>query len=342
MNFISPLLAWYDASKRDFPWRRTSDPYAIWLSEIMLQQTRTSAVIPYYERFLAALPTVHDLAEVSDDVLLRLWQGLGYYSRARNLKRAAGQIVADFGGVFPGTYEKLLALHGVGPYTAGAIASITFGQRVPAVDGNVLRVMARLQNNADDITRPDVKARVTREMTAFMPERAGAFNQAMMDLGATLCLPNGAPRCEVCPILSHCLAFAAGTTRELPVRSPKKSRQVERHTVFVLQHDDSFVVQKRPSRGLLASLYQLPNTPGHLDQEAITAWLTAFGARPVSDLAIYAREHVFTHIEWQLQVICCEVAPFSPAPGLWYDGCQSLPTAFAKCLLTPLLRPCYV
>ncbi|MCL2695091.1 MAG: A/G-specific adenine glycosylase [Clostridiales bacterium] len=332
MNFAKPLVAWYQANKRDFPWRETRDPYAIWLSEIMLQQTRTTAVIPYYERFLAALPTVGDLARVDEDALLRLWQGLGYYSRARNLQRAAVKIETELGGAFPNTYEGLLALPGVGPYTAGAIASIAFGQTVPAVDGNVLRVWARLRNCFDDITQTAVKARVTRELAEIMPQRAGDFNQALMELGAVVCLPIGAPRCESCPVRAFCKAFAAGTVEQLPVRTKKKPRKKERYTVFVLQNEGSFVVQKRPKTGLLASLYQLPHTVGFLTQEEIAAWLTAFGARPVGELAVYSCTHIFTHIEWEMRVVCLEVSPFTPPVGLWYDGTQGLPTAFAKCL----------
>ena len=332
MNFIPLLLVWYDANKRDFPWRRTSDPYAIWLSEVMLQQTRTTAAIPYYERFLAALPRVQDLARVSDDVLLRLWQGLGYYSRAQNLKRAAIQIETEHSGIFPSTYDQLLSLRGVGPYTAGAVASIAFHECVPAVDGNVLRVMLRLENCFDDILNPTVRTRITRTLAASMPERAGSFNQAMMDLGATICLPNGAPRCDLCPISMYCKAHTAGTARELPKRTKKQPRQKEFYTVFVLLHEGSFVVQKRRNSGLLASLYQLPNEAGQLTQHEIAAWLMRFGTRPISEMTMYTRTHVFTHIEWQMQVICCRVSHFSPAVGLWYDGTQSLPTAFAKCL----------
>ena len=236
MEWTEHLLAWYEANKRDLPWRRTTEAYPVWISEIMLQQTRVEAVRGYWTRFLEALPTVEALATVEEDRLLKLWEGLGYYSRARNLKRAAQQIMERFGGALPKDYAALLSLPGIGEYTAGAIASIAFGIPVPAVDGNVLRVMARLRDDASDILDPAVRRAVRQHLCEELPaERPGAFNQAMMELGATVCLPNGAPHCEACPLAQFCRARAAGRERVLPVRGGKKARRVEEKTVFVLR-----------------------------------------------------------------------------------------------------------
>ena len=227
MNFVDLLLQWYPDRHRDLPWRRTRDPYAIWVSEIMLQQTRVAAVIPYYERFMQELPDVAALSAVSDDRLNRLWQGLGYYSRAGNLKRAAQTICSEYAGRMPDRYETLLKLPGVGSYTAGAIASIAFSERVPAVDGNVLRVCARLYNDPSDVSDPAVKTRVFDALKAVMPSDAGTFNQALMELGATVCVPNGQPLCADCPLKGVCKAKAAGTAGLLPNKAPKKPRAIE-------------------------------------------------------------------------------------------------------------------
>ena len=230
-----PLLRWYQENARTLPWRGDPTPYHVWVSEIMLQQTRVAAVLEYYRRFMEALPTVAHLAAVEEDRLMKLWQGLGYYNRARNLQRAARQVVEDFGGAFPDTYEGLLGLAGVGEYTAGAIASIAFGVPVPAVDGNVLRVVSRLTGDGSDITKPDTKRRMWAALKAVLPVRApGDFNQAMMDLGATVCLPNGAPLCEKCPAAEFCRARREGRTGELPYKPPKKARRVEERVVFLL------------------------------------------------------------------------------------------------------------
>ena len=236
-----PLLAWYRENARVLPWRPApgggalGDPYRVWVSEIMLQQTRVAAVLDYYRRFMAALPAVADLAAVEEDRLMKLWQGLGYYNRARNLQKAARQIMADHGGVFPGTYEGLLSLAGVGEYTAGAVASIAFGLPVPAVDGNVLRVVARLTGDAGDITKPETKRRMRGALEAVIPAGApGDFNQAMMDLGAMVCLPNGAPLCARCPARGFCRALLENRTGELPVKAPKRARRVEARTVYLI------------------------------------------------------------------------------------------------------------
>ena len=332
---FEPLLAWYGQNARSLPWRETRDPYAIWVSEVMLQQTRVEAVRGYYARFLAAFPTVSALAEAPEERLLKLWEGLGYYSRARNLQRAAREMVLSHGGQLPGTYEQLIALPGIGDYTAGAIASIAFSCPVPAVDGNVLRVMARLKNDPEDILDPAVKKRVRAELAATMPkDTPGTFNQAMMELGATVCLPNGIPLCDGCPMQAQCAARTAGTERELPTRLGKKTRRVEEKTVFALFVDAKPLIYKRPETGLLAGLWQLPDVPGHLSMEEAMAYLDARGIRPLSEVSVYARRHVFTHVEWQMQVIRADVeAPC--LPGGWHPedpGQDALPTAYRCCL----------
>lgn len=333
MDWQTDLIQWYTASRRDLPWRKTRDPYRIWLSEIMLQQTRVAAVIPYYERFLEALPTVSDLAAAEDDRLLKLWQGLGYYSRAKNLKRAAIRIESDFDGKLPDTYRALLTLPGIGSYTAGAIASIAFGERVPAVDGNVLRVLARLFDDSRDVADPHTKDAVFGELSAKLPDDAGTFNQAMMELGACVCLPNGAPLCETCPLRAHCRALENETVALRPVKSKKQPRAVQPMTVFVLQRGESFLIRKRPEKGLLGGLYELPCRDGTLSPADAAQAIGAMGLRPVGAISQYERRHIFTHREWHMRVFVAAVAAdTSPDGWLWYDGTQSLPTAFSVCL----------
>ena len=332
MDWTEALIKWYEGNRRDLPWRKTRDPYRVWVSEIMLQQTRVAAVIPYYERFLKELPSVNDLADVPDDRLLKLWQGLGYYSRARNLKKAAGEIITRFGGVLPETYQKLMTLPGIGSYTAAAIASISFGERVPAVDGNVLRVYSRLTEDYRDIQDPHTKSAVFAELTEVMPDDSGTFNQAMMELGATVCVPNGQPLCGKCPLAGSCRAKRNGMTEDLPVKSKKAPRSIEQMSVFLIRKDDSFLIRKRPNAGLLAGLYELPNTEGHLNVNEALSFAEACGIRPSGSITEYDRTHVFTHREWHMHVFAFDTASSVPAGWLLYDGKQSVPTAFSICL----------
>lgn len=332
IDYSTPLLAWFDANKRSFPWRGTKDAYTIWVSETMLQQTRTGAVLSYFPRFMERYPTIFDLANSEEDELLCLWQGLGYYSRARNMHRAAQQVVSEFGGRFPNTVSALKTLCGVGEYTAGAVASIAFDARVPAVDGNALRVFSRLTNCADDIADGKTKENLRAFLAEQVPLRAGDFNQAIMDLGATVCLPGKMLRCEACPLSLLCAGKQAGTAESLPRKSPKKPRRLEQRTIFVLQSEDSFLVQKRAVQGLLAGMYQLPNAEGHLDTAEMTAFLHALGVTPSSEILCYSRRHVFTHIEWDMKVYACAVHAQVLEDHVWYDGTQSLPTAFRICL----------
>ena len=334
MDWITPLLDWYHKNARDLPWRRTRDGYAVWISEIMLQQTRVAAVIPYYKRFLRELPDVSALAHVDDDRLHKLWEGLGYYSRARNLKKAAGEIVSRFGGSMPRNYETLITLSGIGEYTAGAIASIAFGEAVPAVDGNVLRVYARLFGAARDIRDPAFKKEVRAFLLPLVPEEnPGAFNAALMELGATVCLPNGQPKCGECPVRESCVAFRENRTAELPVLSAKKARKIERKTVFALTIEGQLIGFRRPDSGLLAGLWQLPETAGELSDAQCAAWLGEHGIAPVGELRFYERKHIFTHIEWHMRVCAAEVSARTlPEGWILLDESHALPTAYRVCL----------
>lgn len=295
-----PLLKWYDTNRRILPWREEPTPYRVWVSEIMLQQTRVEAVKPYFERFMKALPDIKSLSEVEEDVLLKLWEGLGYYNRARNLKAAAIQIMTEYGGEMPASAEELLKLKGIGSYTAGAIASIAFGIPVPAVDGNVLRVIARLFMRTDDIAQPKVKKSLEEELLTAMPKRAGDFNQAMMEIGAMVCIPNGSPHCEACPLSHICAAYHAGRQSEFPVKSAKKGRTIEEKTVFILQDEEKTALHKRPDKGLLAGLYEFPNTEGHLSPEEVTAFFKKRGMPIVRVVRLTDAVHVFSHKEWHM------------------------------------------
>lgn len=306
---VEDLLAWYDQCKRDLPWRHTKDPYCIWISEIMLQQTRVEAVKPYYARFMEALPSVRALAEVSEEKLLKLWEGLGYYSRARNLQKAAKSVIEEHGGKLPSAYSSLLSLSGIGEYTAGAIASIAYNERVPAIDGNVLRVLSRICGSYEDITLPQTKKKWQADLFPVIPARAGDFTQAMIELGATVCVPNGEAKCASCPMAGYCKANQEGIVNELPVRSAKKPRKIEEKTVFLILDGNRTVLHKRPPTGLLAGLYELPNTKGFLDEAASLAYLRSIGFEPLRLHRVEDAKHIFTHIEWHMIAYAVRIAP---------------------------------
>lgn len=331
MDIRTPLLQWYDANRRDLPWRHTRDPYRIWVSEIMLQQTRAAAVIPYYRRFFETLPTVESLAACPQETLLKLWEGLGYYSRAKNLQKAAMVLTETCDGRFPQRAEELQKLPGIGPYTAGAIASIAFDEPEPAVDGNVLRILARLQDDERDILQPAVQKDYRTYLKGQMGHRPGDFNQSFMDLGSLVCLPE-TPKCESCPLQSLCLSKKKGTQSLRPVRTKKKPRRREALTVFVLQDGQGLWVRRRPEEGLLGGLYELPNVPGTLSAEEAGQQLTRWGLRLTGDVLFYTRKHIFTHVEWHMQVCVCAAAGEMPRGYVRYTGKEPLPTAFLKCL----------
>ena len=331
-NLPQALLPWYNQVKRQLPWRNNRQPYCVWLSEIMLQQTRVEAVKGYYSRFMEALPTVADLANADDELLHKLWEGLGYYSRVRNLKKAAQVIMEQYAGRFPKTYEQVRALPGIGDYTAGAICSIVYDQKIPAVDGNVLRVYARLTNDATPIDLPAMKKTVRDRLQAIYPEQAGEFTQALMELGATLCGPNRKPDCEKCPCSSFCAGYRAGTAQQLPVKLPKRGRRQEDLTVFILCCDGSYALEKRGSSGLLADLWQFPNTPGYLTEDETVSWLQEKGIAVTDVLRQCEKTHIFTHVQWNMRGYYLRVKAHSGA-YTWLTEqqiCQqyALPTAF--------------
>ncbi len=302
LNLIAePLLAWYDSRRRILPWREDPTPYHVWLSEIMLQQTRVEAVKPYYERFLNELPDIASLAAVEEERLLKLWEGLGYYNRARNLKKSALQIMEEYGGRMPADYHELMKLCGVGSYTAGAIASIAFGQAVPAVDGNVLRILSRLRADGRDILDAGVKRSIEAELAGVIPEdRPGDFNQALMELGAVVCIPHGSPKCEECPWSGFCLARAQGSAEAYPVKAPKKPRRVEEKTILLIRYGDRFALRRRPERGLLAGMYEFPSLEGHQSEEEVLAHLRDAGVVPMRIRTLQPARHIFTHKEWDM------------------------------------------
>ncbi len=323
------LLPWYQQNCRQLPWRRDREPYHVWLSEIMLQQTRVEAVKGYYERFLQELPTIEALAKAPEDQLLKLWEGLGYYSRVRNLQRAAREILEL--GAFPTDHKGLLNLSGIGPYTAGAVASICFEEPVAAVDGNVIRVLSRYLGR-------NVQHREAAELLCpvYPVGHCGDFTQALMELGATVCGPNGMPNCERCPLCSLCIARQQGDPRAFPEKKPKKQRRIEHRTVFLLQWGDRLAVCKRPKRGLLAGLWQFPDTEGDLSMEEALALAAQWGVAPQSPVMELKREHIFTHVEWKLRGICLNCGSMAPC-FQWYSREEikesiGLPTAYRQFL----------
>lgn len=368
---LHELLTWYQNNKRDLPFRGTRDPYKIWLSEIMLQQTRAAAVVPYFERFVAALPNVRALAAVDEDVLMKLWEGLGYYSRARNLKKCALVLVNEYGGQFPQEYDELIKLPGIGFYTAGAISSIAFGRPVPAVDGNVLRVMSRLENDASDVLDMSTRRRVFAELSecyekwngdkpaieADLAARPfGDLNQAFMDFGSGVCIPK-APKCETCPLRRYCEAYEEGHDRvlQLPVRKKKKEKRLEHKTVLIIGAGDFLLLHRRPDKGLLAGLFEFPNVPGELSENEALDAVRKLGFEPLYIKRTKDVRHVFTHVIWDMRCYFVRTADPKDFPGgsagaadmvadalssqadwLWVRAREAgenvpIPTAFAKC-----------
>lgn len=258
-KIIEPIIEWYQNQEKTLPWKQDKEPYHIWVSEIMLQQTRIEAVKKYYTRFMEELPTIQDLAVVPEEKLLKLWEGLGYYSRARNLKKAAIQIEQEYEGKMPTNYADLLKLAGIGEYTAGAIASISYKEKVPAVDGNVLRVVSRVLASKEDVLLPETKRKITKALFEIMPNEPGDFNEGLMELGEKICLPNTVPMCDKCPIQEFCRAHKENLTKEIPVRIKKQKRKIEKRTVFILEYQNQMAIRKREKTGILAKLYEFPN-----------------------------------------------------------------------------------
>jgi len=318
-RITAQLLDWYASHYRPLPWRNNPTPYHVWVSEIMLQQTRIEAVLPYFHRFVDTLPTIADLAQASTEVLLKLWEGLGYYSRVRHMQKAAQTVMREYNGELPADYDALLSLSGIGPYTAGAIASIAFDIPVPAVDGNVMRVLARLTADDTDVLSNEGKKRFTALAWDLVPESgAGRFNQALMELGETICTPNGDPRCSLCPLREDCAAHRLGCAQQLPVRIKKTARRVELRQIALVRIErqpPAVLLHKREPNGLLADLWELPNTLSGDPLESVP-WELRGGCVKLADLPM--GKHLFSHIEWRMQ-------------GALYalDGVDSLPDGYA-------------
>ena len=298
---VEPLLVWYGENLRALPWRDDPEPYRVWVSEIMLQQTRVEAVKPYFKRFLEELPTIRHLAEAKEDKLLKLWEGLGYYNRVRNMQKAARIVMEAYGGNMPADYELLLKLPGIGSYTAGAVASISYGIPVPAVDGNVLRVLSRVTGDDSDVLHPGTKKKYEALLRDTMPEdKAGMFNQALMELGAIVCVPNGEPKCAECPWKTFCKAKAEGLIDVIPRKAKKKPRKIEEKTILIIRHGNETVIRKRPEKGLLAGLYEFPSMEGRRSEEEVLDHLEGLGYRPLHIKQLEEAKHIFSHIEWHM------------------------------------------
>ena len=337
LQTVDFLLDWYDLNSRFLPWREKPSPYNVWISEIMLQQTRVEAVKFYFERFLNELPDVKALALAEEERLLKLWEGLGYYNRVRNLQKAAQVILSKHNGEIPADYQTLLTLPGIGSYTAGAIASIAFQIPEPAVDGNVLRVMKRIAGSFDVITKESVKKELTKDLREIIPkERPGDFNQAVMDLGAMICIPNGKPLCEKCPLMHLCAAFKQDIQMQIPVKAAKKPRKIEEKTILLIELDGKYAIAKRAKKGLLAGLWEFPNMEGKLTKGQLEDKLHDMGIHSQSITELKEGKHIFSHVEWHM--IGYHITALSKMNAendslIWVDKKQiyeeySLPTAF--------------
>lgn len=304
-SFVEALSVWYEENKRDLPWRKTKDPYKIWVSEIMLQQTKVDTVIGYYEKFMERFPTVHDLASAQEQEVLKMWEGLGYYSRARNLHTAAQEVVNDLNGNIPADPVTLGKLKGIGPYTKGAISSIAYGQREPAVDGNVMRVLSRVLNINDNISDQKTRRRfeqIIRDLLVFGDP--SNFNQGLMELGALICVPKS-PACLDCPVRMYCRGLETGEMVNLPVKQKKKKQRVERYAVLLLQDETGKVaVEQRPSTGLLANMWQFPMVEESVLYDRLAENNLYFHRQAEIEINEKAGEvrHVFSHVIWELEV----------------------------------------
>ncbi|MDO4276401.1 MAG: A/G-specific adenine glycosylase [Eubacteriales bacterium] len=315
-EIVEPLLSWYRRNKRVLPWRDKNNAYYTWVSEIMLQQTRVEAVKPYFMRFTEALPDVAALAHCPEDKLMKLWEGLGYYNRVRNMQKAAIQVMEDYQGKIPESFQALISLKGIGSYTAGAIASIAYGVPVPAVDGNVLRVISRITESSDDIMKQSVRKKIENDLQEIMPEDCpGDFNQALMELGAVICIPNGQAKCGECPVSSYCEAFRHHTVERFPVKSAKKARSIEERTVFVIQDGRRTAISKRPAKGLLAGLYEFPNVPGYLSREEALEYVERLNLEPLYIEELQPAKHIFSHIEWRMKAYRVRVSSLEKTVG---------------------------
>ena len=334
-RFRKLLLEWYGREARDLPWRRETSPYRTWISEMMLQQTRVDTALPYFRRFMEEVPDIPALAAIDEERLMKLWQGLGYYNRARNLRKAAGIIVREHGGELPGDIRTLKSLPGIGDYSGGAIASIAFGARVPAVDGNVLRVFARITGDPRDIAGSAFRKEIVALVEELLPDKAvGDFNQALMELGALVCLPNGEPLCSRCPVSGLCRAFAEQTTSVIPFKAAPKKRRVERKTILLIEKDGRYALRKREDTGLLGGLWEFPNVEGDLREEDCRVELEKLAVVPKEIRPLPPSKHIFSHVEWLMQGYAVHAEPAAGASTLIWAAPEelleiySIPTAF--------------
>lgn len=308
---MTALLDWYRANKRNLPWRQNKDAYHVWVSEIMLQQTRVSAVIEYYKRFFEHFPEIAKLAHASEEELLKVWEGLGYYSRIRNMQKAAIIIESEYGGVMPLQYDLLIKLPGIGPYTAGAISSIVGGEKAPAVDGNVLRVITRLSGNTSNISKPATVKEIQTQIYLFMDKHPeiipGELNQALMELGALVCIPNGHPQCEQCPFSPYCFAYLMNETEHIPVKEKPPKRRIEEKTLILLESSNGITLHKRPAKGLLAGMYEFPSLSGFMEEAAVLEQVKKWGYHPLRIHELEDAVHIFSHIEWHMKAYLIRV-----------------------------------
>ncbi len=312
-EFSQSLLVWYHDNRRQMPWREEPSPYRIWISEIMLQQTRVDTVIPYFNRFMERYPDILSLASSDEEELLKYWEGLGYYSRIRNIYTTAKNLVQNYQGQLPGTYDELIKLKGIGDYTAGAIASEAFGERVAAVDGNVFRVMARLSADSEDLREISTQKRLKERVNTLLPnQEVGDFNQAFIELGALICLPRGLPKCDLCPVNKFCLAKARGQQLEIPFKSKAKKRRIENRTVFLLYYEKEWAILKREEGRFLEGLYEFPSVEGHVDESETKQWLQDRGLEMLAIHGLKARKVIFSHIEWHLKSFLIKVNQTTP------------------------------
>ena len=334
---VTPLVRWYRENKRDLPWRSQVNAYRVWVSEIMLQQTRVEAVKPFFHRFMETFPTIKDLAEAKEDLLLKMWEGLGYYNRVRNMQKAARQIMDKYHGEFPNTYEEIRALNGIGNYTAGAISAFAFGIPKPAVDGNVLRVVSRVLASDEDIMKASVRKKIEEALEKVIPPDCPSdFNQGLIELGAIVCVPNGEPKCDICPLAHLCRAKKMGIQTELPVKKKAKDRRIEKKTILIFQDGECVAIRKRPGQGLLAGMYEFPNLEGHLSQDEVVEYSKSIGLTPVRVKKLGNAKHIFSHVEWhmtgyavrvdELEKNCSEKMLFA-RPGEIQEK-YSIPSAF--------------
>ena len=331
-QIVKPLLKWFQKEKRDLPWRKTNDSYRIWISEIMLQQTRVEAVKEYYKRFLDELPTLKELAMVEEDQLLKLWQGLGYYSRARNLHKCAKILIEQGKTELPRDYEKLKKLPGIGPYAAASIGSIAYQLKTPAIDGNVLRVMTRIHEDSRDIMKQKVREEYFLKLSKIMPNNTRDFTESLMELGALICLPNGFPLCQSCPLSFICQSYKNQTMLQYPVKKKIEKRKREEKTILILEYKDKIAIQKRPDNGLLASLYEFESINEKLSLEELKKYLNQKKIKIMNIKQLKESKHIFSHLEWHMvgYHIICKILP--EKEYLWVtkeelETKYSLPTA---------------